>query len=146
MIRYILRKNTNSKSRAYNKWFAFPVIEQTVDLEALAEHMADHNTPFSKGAIKGILTDMVACIKELLLEGKNVKIADLAIFSIGIKNSAGSEDPDEFTVQQNVKGVKLRARGTGGLITKSLNLVASLKKAVAVQKKSDSNTENPQQG
>jgi predicted histone-like DNA-binding protein len=144
MIRYILRKNTNSKSRAYNKWFAFPVIEQTVDLEALAEHMADHNTPFSKGAIKGILTDMVACIKELLLEGKNVKIADLAIFSIGIKNSAGSEDPDEFTVQQNVKGVKLRARGTGGLITKSLNLVASLKKAVAVQKKSDSNTENPQ--
>ena len=146
MIRYILRKNTNSKSRAYNKWFAFPVIEQTVDLEALAEHMADHNTPFSKGAIKGILTDMVACIKELLLEGKNVKIADLAIFSIGIKNSGGSEDPDEFTVQQNVKGVKLRARGTGGLITKSLNLVASLKKAVAVQKKSDSNTENPQQG
>ena len=144
MIRYILRKNTNSKSRAYNKWFAFPVIEQTVDLEALAEHMADHNTPFSKGAIKGILTDMVACIKELLLEGKNVKIADLAIFSIGIKNSGGSEDPDEFTVQQNVKGVKLRARGTGGLITKSLNLVASLKKAVAVQKKSDSNTENPQ--
>ena len=98
MIRYILRKNTNSKSRAYNKWFAFPVIEQTVDLEALAEHMADHNTPFSKGAIKGILTDMVACIKELLLEGKNVKIADLAIFSIGIKNSGGSEDPDEFTV------------------------------------------------
>ena len=146
MIRYILRKNTNSKSRAYNKWFAFPVIEQTVDLEALAEHMADHNTPFSKGAIKGILTDMVACIKELLLEGKNVKIADLAIFSIGIKNSGGSEDPDEFTVQQNVKGVKLRARGTGGLITKSVNLVASLKKAVAVQKKSDSNTENPQQG
>ena len=146
MIRYILRKNTNSKSRAYNKWFAFPVIEQTIDLDALSEHMADHNTPFSKGAIKGILTDMVACIKELLLEGKNVKIADLAIFSIGIKNSAGSEDPDEFTVQQNVKGVKLRARGTGGLITKSLNLVASLKKAVAVQKKSDSNTENPQQG
>ena len=144
MIRYILRKNTNSKSRAYNKWFAFPVIEQTVDLEALAEHMADHNTPFSKGAIKGILTDMVACIKELLLEGKNVKIADLAIFSIGIKNSGGDEDPDEFTVQQNVKGVKLRARGTGGLITKSLNRVASLKKAVAVQKKSDSNTENPQ--
>ena len=146
MIRYILRKNTNSKSRAYNKWFAFPVIEQTIDLDALSEHMADHNTPFSKGAIKGILTDMVACIKELLLEGKNVKIADLAIFSIGIKNSGGAEDPDDFTVQQNVKGVKLRARGTGGLITKSLNLVASLKKAVAVQKKSDSNTENPQQG
>jgi len=31
--------------------------------------MSNHNTPFSKGAIKGMLTDMVVCIKELLLEG-----------------------------------------------------------------------------
>ena len=37
-----------------------------------------------------MLTDMVGCIKELLLEGKNVKIADLAIFSLGIKNNDGS--------------------------------------------------------
>ena len=86
MILYILRQNKNQTSLAYGKFFAYPVIEETINLDALAEHMANHNTPFSKGAIKGMLTDMVNCIKELLLEGKTVKIDDLAIFSLGIRN------------------------------------------------------------
>ena len=90
MILYVLKQNKNSKSAAYGKFFAYPVIEETINLDALAEHMSNHNTPYSKGAIKGMLTDMVGCIKELLLEGKNVKIADLAIFSLGIKNNGGA--------------------------------------------------------
>ena len=134
MILYVLRQNTNSNSKAYGKWFAYPVIEETVTLDGLAEHMANHNTPFSKGAIKGMLTDMVGCIKELLLEGKNVKIADLAIFSLGIKNNGGAESVEEFNVSKNIKGVKLRSRATGVLIAKSLNLVANLKKASATTK------------
>ena len=134
MILYVLKKNKNSKSAAFDKWFAFPVIEETIDLDALAEHMSNHNTPYSKGAIKGMLTDMVSCIKELLLEGKNVKIADLAIFSLGIKNNGGAVSEDVFTVSKNIKGVKLRARATGELIAKSLNLEATLKKASATTK------------
>ena len=135
MILYVLKQNKNRKSPAFGKWFAFPVIEETIDLDALAEHMSNHNTPYSKGAIKGMLTDMVSCIKELLLEGKNVKIADLAIFSLGIKNSKGGALSEElFTVTKNIKGVKLRARATGELIAKSLNLEATLKKASATTK------------
>ena len=134
MILYVLKKNKNSKSAAYGKYFAYPVIEETVTLDGLAEHMASHNTPYSKGAIKGMLTDMVSCIKELLLEGKNVKIADLAIFSLGIKNNGGAVSEELFTVSKNIKGVKLRARATGELITKSLNLDAQLKKASATTK------------
>ena len=131
MILYVLRKNNNQQSPSFGKYFAFPVIEETIDLDGLAEHMSSHNTPFSKGAVKGMLTDMVGCIKELLLEGKNVKIADLAIFSLGIKNNGGANNADDFSVTKNIRGVKLRARATGELITKSLNLEASLKKATA---------------
>ena len=134
MILYVLKQNKNSKSAAYGKFFAYPVIEETIDLDALAEHMSNHNTPYSKGAIKGMLTDMVGCIKELLLEGKNVKIADLAIFSLGIKNNCGAVSEEAFTVSKNIKGVKLRARATGELIAKSLNLEATLKKASATTK------------
>ena len=134
MILYVLKQNMNSQSKAYGKWFAYPVIEETINLDGLAEHMSNHNTPYSKGAIKGMLTDMCSCIKELLLEGKNVKIADLAIFSLGIKNSSGAANVDEFSVSKNIKGVKLRARATGELITKNLNLEASLKKASATTK------------
>ena len=134
MILYVLKQNKNSKSAAYGKFFAYPVIEETINLDALAEHMSNHNTPYSKGAIKGMLTDMVGCIKELLLEGKNVKIADLAIFSLGIKNNGGAVSEEAFTVSKNIKGVKLRARATGELIAKSLNLEATLKKASATTK------------
>ena len=140
MILYVLKQNKNTASKAYGKYFAYPVIEETIDLDGLAEHMANHNTPFSKGAIKGMLTDMVACTKELLLEGKNVKIADLAIFSLGIKNNGGSASADEFTVSKNIKGVKFRARATGELVAKNLNLEASLKKASATTKTTPSNS------
>ena len=136
MILYVLKQNKNSKSAAYGKFFAYPVIEETINLDDLAEHMSNHNTPYSKGAIKGMLTDMVGCIKELLLEGKNVKIADLAIFSLGIKNNGGAVSEEAFTVSKNIKGVKLRARATGELIAKSLNLEATLKKASATSKTS----------
>ena len=142
MILYVLKQNKNRKSPAFGKWFAFPVIEETIDLDALAEHMSNHNTPYSKGAIKGMLTDMVSCIKELLLEGKNVKIADLAIFSLGIKNNGGAVSEEVFTVSKNIKGVKLRARATGELIAKSLNLEATLKKASATSKTSGNGGSN----
>ena len=133
MILYVLKKNNNQHSVAYGKYFAYPVIEETVTLEGLAEHMSNHNTPFSKGAIKGLLTDMVGCIKELLLGGKNVKIDDLAIFSIGIKNQKGGADTEEdFSVTKNIQSVKLRSRATGILVPKALNLVATLRRATAL--------------
>ena len=133
MIRYVLKQCKNAKQAIYGKLFAYPVIEETIDEEALSAHMASHNTPFSQGAIKGMLTDMVQCIHELLLEGKNVKLTNLAIFSIGIKNAkGGAEDEEDFSVQKNIQGVKLRARATGIMITKGLKLNATLKKAVAL--------------
>ena len=143
MILYVLKQNKNSKSAAYGKFFAYPVIEETITLDGLAEHMSSHNTPYSKGAIKGMLTDMVSCIKELLLEGKNLKIADLAIFSLGIKNNGGATSEDAFSIVRNIKGVKLRARATGELITKSLNLEAQLKKASATTKNTTSGNPSP---
>ncbi len=146
MILYVLKKNKNSKSAAFGKYFAYPVIEETVTLDGLAEHMSSHNTPYSKGAIKGMLTDMVSCIKELLLEGNNVKIADLAIFSLGIKNNGGAVSEEVFTVSKNIKGVKLRARATGELIAKSLNLEATLKKASATSKTSGNGGTTPTGG
>lgn len=141
MVRYILNQIKITSSKAYGQWIAKPVVEETVNLDKLAEHMSDHNSPYSKGAIKGILTDMVGCIKELLLGGKNVKIDDLAIFSIGIKNKKGGADSEEdFSVAKNVETVKLRARATGDLNAKSLNLDATLKKAVYVNGKLTSGT------
>lgn len=132
MISYVLKQNKNPHSVSKGNWFAYPDIKQTVTLSKLAELMCLHNTGFSKGAVNGLLTDMVSIIKEQLLDGKNVKIADLAIFSLGIKNTkGGAKSEADFSVIKNIQGVKLRARATGDLIAKNLNLDASLKKASA---------------
>ena len=78
MLLYVLKLNQNAKMpEAYGKYYAYPVITQTVDIDGLAEHMASHNTPFSKGAIKGMITDMVSCVKELTLQGFAVKMREI---------------------------------------------------------------------
>ena len=144
MVRYVLKQNNNSDSKVFGKWFAYPVIEETVDLDGLAEHMSHHNSPYSKGNIKGQITDMIGCIKELLLEGKNVKIDDLAIFSLGIKNKKGGAiTEDDFNLAKNIEGVRLRARATGQLVAKSLNLEATLKKATALTGKQSTSSGDP---
>lgn len=123
MLLYVLKLNQNAKMpEAYGKYYAYPVITQTVDIDGLAEHMASHNTPFSKGAIKGMITDMVSCIKELTLQGIAVKIDDLAIFSIGIKNKVGAKSEKEFSIAKNIEGYKLRSRGTGELAAGNLDV------------------------
>ena len=137
-----LHSQTNQDCFKPCKWFAKNVVEETIDLDGLAEHMSNHNSPYSKGVIKGLLTDMISCIKELLLEGKNVKIDDLAIFSLGIKNKLAANSEDEFTVSKNVEGVKLRARATGELMSKTLNLEATLKKAQYINGKLTSDNDN----
>ncbi len=146
MVRFILQQIKIASSKVYGKWFAKNIVEETFDLDMLSEHMSNHNSPYSKGVIKGLLTDMVSCIKELLLEGKNVKIDDLAIFSLGIKNRVAADSEEAFTVSKNIEGVKLKARATGELMSKSLNLDATLKRATVVNGKVTSATDDASTG
>ena len=131
LIKLVKNKNKTIKE-AYGKYYARPVVTETIGIDELAEHMASHNTPFSKGAIKGLLTDMVSCVKELVLQNKAVKIDNLAIFSIGIRNKEGAASEKEFTIAKNIDGFRLRARGTGEFSAKTINLEATLKKASAL--------------
>lgn len=129
MIRYKKYQMTGENSPLKGLWYARPVIEETYDTERLAKHMANHNTPYSAGVVKGGLTDMISCIKELILDGKNVKLDDLAIFSVGIVSRKGAASAADFTLADNVKGLKLRARATGELSNAQINLEGQMKEA-----------------
>lgn len=133
MIKYVLKKNNNEQNAdAYNKYYAFPVIEETIDLSGLARHMEQHNSGFSEAMCVGVMKAMVKCIKEQLLAGKNVKIDDLAIFSVGIRNRVGAKSEEDFTVANNIEGVKLRSRATGLLSYSNMNLDAVVRKVSVV--------------
>ena len=133
MIRYKIYQNQQKKGLNAGKWFARAVSDETFDLAKLAEHMSKHNSPYSSGVIKGVLTDMVDCIKELLLDGKSVKIDDLAIFGVGIRSKA-AETLEEFSLEKNITGMRLKARATGNLSTTNLKLDSQLKQQAEYQK------------
>lgn len=144
MIRIVLYQNTNQKiTEACGKWFPRVVSDETIGLEELAAHMASHNTPYSKGAILGMLTDAAACTKELLLLGKNVKFADIAIFSLGLKVKGGAPTKEDFNVAKYILGLKLRARATGELKTENLDTTIKLINLAAPATENPGNPVNP---
>ena len=129
MLHYKVYQNNSKNTKLKGKWFARAAVIDTINLEQLSEHMANHNTPYSKGAIFGVLTDMVNCIRELVLEGNAVKIPNLAIFSAGITTRA-AETPEEFSPSKNIKSVHLRARSTGDLTRAVLTAAAKVQQLV----------------
>ena len=114
-IFYRKYQNKNSTSKNYGQWYARNVtIGKMVTLDDLSKHMSEHNTPYSKGAIKGVLTDMIGCVRELMLEGKAVKLEGLAIFSAGIKTKKnGAPTSADFSTTKHIDSVYMRARATG---------------------------------
>lgn len=105
---------TTAKNKGY--YYAYADNDEPMGVDALAAHMAAHNCPYTKGVIKGVLADMVGCIRELALNGRPVKIDDLAIFSAQVENEGGwptLQDVDLTLGQGNLKALRLSARATG---------------------------------
>ena len=128
MLRYKIYQNATKGNKAFGKWFARAVVNQTISLQDLAAHMAKHNTPYSQGAIYGVLTDMVQCIHELVLECNAVKIPDLAIFSAGLKTK-GADNFKDFNVATNILSAHLRARPCGDFTRAELTAAARMHEA-----------------
>lgn len=72
--------------------------------------MSEHNSPYSRGVIRGVLTDMLDCLKEMVLDGRNVRFGDLGLFSLSM-SSEGADTRENWTAAQ-VKGVRLIVRNT----------------------------------
>ena len=75
-----LRKNTNSNSTGFGKYY--PVIDRqkTLTTRGFAEHMIAHGTKYQLEDIQAILRMFAACLPELLAMGIGVKFDGLGIF------------------------------------------------------------------
>lgn len=96
MIKYRIYKNNNPESAAYGKWYARAVHEM-MEFDEFIRHMASHHCVFSEGVIRGVLIETENCLRELLLEGKAVRLDGLGIFTLSIANrKGGAEKPEDF--------------------------------------------------
>ena len=143
MLKYQIYKSMLKDSPSYGKYYARIVSDGTLDVKGLAEHMAKHNTPFSPGTITGILTDAIACIKELALDGKRITLDGLVAIGLSITHKMGAATADEFSVSKNVDKVKLVAMGVGEFSSSLLTTQAKLKESNTYQSPRTSTSTSP---
>ena len=85
---YLSKVTENSETEQAGKMYARVSYKQTMTVQDMAKHMAEHNTMFSEGSICGILIDFVKCVREMVLMGNTVKIDNLAIFKATVEANA----------------------------------------------------------
>lgn len=116
--------------------FAIAQYNDVMNIEKFARHIASHGCVYSRADINAILYMAVDCMREMLLEGKKIRLGDLGDFSVSL-TSTGAETAEKFSAQ-NITDVKVLWEA--GDEFKSLmqdaqfNLVASRKAQDAVIK------------
>lgn len=100
------------KDAGKKKYYATAVQDRTMEFEDFVTHIAEHNSPYSRGTVHGVLLDTLDCLQELILDGKSVRFSDLGLFSLGM-SSRGEETASKVTAQ-SIEGVHLILRNTKG--------------------------------
>lgn len=147
MVELSWYQNNNESSGTYKQWYVRALTRQMLGIHEMAQHMAEHNTPFSAGTIEGILTDFSRCIREQLLNGNSVKIDDLAIFKISVHSLPhtyfGGVNPTNGNLEvmprvgSAVKRVRMLATATGDMMSVPLTRVTTFKWDTETQAKID---------
>ena len=122
---YLSKVTETSESEQAGKLYARVSYKQTLGVQEMAKHMAEHNTAFSEGLITGILIDFVKCVREQVLNGNTVKIPDLAIFKATVEANALETvyDAQQDKVAQATIGTLAQGAKTGPAV-KTLKLLA----------------------
>ena len=116
--------------------FAISQYTDVMTIEKFAKHITSHGSVYSRADISAILYMAVDCMREMLLEGKKIRLGDLGDFSL-LLASKGAETADKFTAQ-NITNVKVQwdpgQQFKNLLDDAEFNLVASRSAQAAVLK------------
>ena len=108
--RKVKRTPQTGENAGKELWYANVVTDREMNFEEFVDHISSHNSPYSRGTVHGVMMDMLDCLKELILDGKSVRLSDLGLFSIGM-TSRGEETREKVTAA-SVQGVHLIVRNT----------------------------------
>ena len=100
------KKENIGQNGVGTKAYGTAQIHEKLSFDDFCKHIADHNSPFSKGTIKGILTDAVACLREQMLAGNFVQLGDMGNFHVELATE-GAVTTDDFSTD-NIKAVNVR--------------------------------------
>ena len=122
---YLSKVTETSESEQAGKLYARVDYKQSLSVQDMAHHMAEHNTAFSEGLITGILIDFVKCVREQVLNGNTVKIENLAIFKATVEANALETLYDAQTDKAATAAIGTLADGAKtGAAVKTVKLLA----------------------
>ena len=108
--RKVKRTPQTGENAGKELWYATVVTDREMNFEEFVDHISSHNSPYSRGTVHGVMMDMLDCLKELILDGKSVRLGDLGLFSIGM-SSHGEVSRDKVT-SASVEGIHLLVKNT----------------------------------
>ena len=100
------KKDTDLVKTEKQNAFAISQYTDVMTIEKFAKHITSHGRVYSRADISAILYMAVDCMREMLLEGKKIRLGDLGDFSL-LLASKGAETADKFTAQ-NITNVKVQ--------------------------------------
>ncbi|MBO4463754.1 MAG: hypothetical protein J5797_06115 [Prevotella sp.] len=124
MIKLNFYKNKIQGHKNFGKVYARAKNNKPIEIEGLAKHIAQHGSPYTKDIILGVLSKIAGCVRELVLDGNPVKIADLCIFTPAV-TTCPATDAEHFTLTRatraangtysggNIVTVRMMCRTTG---------------------------------
>ena len=59
-------------------------VTKVMSFDEFVKHISDHNGVFTRGTVKGVVSDTCSCLVEQLLNGCKVQFGELGIFSISL--------------------------------------------------------------
>ena len=108
-ILYEVKRNQNSYSQAYGKWYAQIKSLETLNTRKLANHISEHGSIYTPDVVYGVLEKFRSCLVEMLLESKKVKIEGLGTFYCTLENQKnGALKKEDFNVNKHLKALHIR--------------------------------------
>ena len=97
---------TKKEDITETKAYGTAQMNKKVSLDEFCQHISEHNSPFSKGVVMGIITDAVSYLREMMLDGNRVSLGDLGTFGVELA-CEGAKKTEDFDTSY-IKAVNVR--------------------------------------
>lgn len=94
------------KEDAVEMAYAKNQVSKVMGFDEFVSHIAAHNGVFTRGTVKGVVSDTCTCLVEQLLNGYKVRFGELGVFGITISSNPAAS-LKEFT-EDNIKEVNIQ--------------------------------------
>ena len=89
------------------KAYARVQLNEIISTQKFMNHISEHNGVFSKGTVKGVTTDLVSCLREMLVAGNKVEIEGLGSFAPSLSCKESYVDSIEKFTAADIKAVNV---------------------------------------